>query len=84
MAVADVPDLIMLDDRLPDGDGLSTLAQLKADARTASIPVVAVTASAMTGDRERMLEAGFDGYLSKPIDSRALAGQVRSFLAGQP
>jgi CheY-like chemotaxis protein len=83
-AVAETPDLILLDDRLPDADGFDALQRLRADARTASIPVVAVTASAMSGDRERLLAAGFDGYLSKPIDSRALPTQVRSFLAGSP
>ena len=79
LAVEEPPDLILLDDRLPDSDGLSTLGMLRSDERTAPIPVVAVTASAMSGDRERLLEAGFDGYLSKPIDSRALPDQVRSF-----
>ena len=81
LASGDPPDLILLDDRLPDGDGLATLARLRADDRTAPVPVVAFTASAMTGDRERLLEAGFDGYLSKPIDSRALPAQVKSFCA---
>ncbi len=81
LAIAERPDLVLLDDRLPDSDGLTTLATLRDDPRTASVPVVAVTASAMSGDRERMLEAGFDGYLSKPIDSRALPEQVRSFCA---
>jgi two-component system, cell cycle response regulator DivK len=78
-AVEDPPDLILLDDRLPDSDGFTTLGVLRGDARTAPIPIVAVTASAMSGDRERLLEAGFDGYLSKPIDSRALPVQVREF-----
>lgn len=57
-----------MDIRLPDMDGVETLSRLRMDERTASIPVVAVTAQAMKGDRERFAEAGFDGYLSKPID----------------
>jgi two-component system, cell cycle response regulator DivK len=63
-----LPDLVLMDIRLPDIDGVEALSQLRADERTASIPVLAVTAQAMHGDRERFLAAGFDGYLSKPID----------------
>jgi two-component system, cell cycle response regulator DivK len=62
------PDLVLMDIRLPDIDGVEALSRLRADDRTASIPVLAVTAQAMQGDRERCLAAGFDGYLSKPID----------------
>jgi two-component system cell cycle response regulator DivK len=62
------PDLVLMDIRLPDIDGVEALSRLRADDRTASIPVLAVTAQAMHGDRERCLAAGFDGYLSKPID----------------
>ena len=62
------PALVFMDIRLPDMDGLEALSRLRLDKRTASIPVLAVTAQAMNGDRERFTEAGFDGYLSKPID----------------
>jgi two-component system cell cycle response regulator DivK len=62
-----LPDVILMDVRLPDMDGPAALVQLRADPRTARIPVVAVTSSAMMGDRERLLSAGFDGYLEKPI-----------------
>jgi two-component system, cell cycle response regulator DivK len=71
------PRLILLDIQLPDLDGITVLAQLRADPRTARIGVVALTAFAMRGDRERFLNAGFDGYLAKPISVTAFAGQVR-------
>jgi two-component system cell cycle response regulator DivK len=62
------PSLVLMDIRLPDMDGLEALRRLRLDERTASIPVLAITAQAMKGDRERFEEAGFDGYLSKPVD----------------
>jgi two-component system cell cycle response regulator DivK len=71
------PGLVIMDVRLPDVDGVEALARLRADARTASIPVLAVTAQAMQGDRERFLEAGFDGYLAKPVDIIELVDAVR-------
>jgi two-component system, cell cycle response regulator DivK len=74
------PELILMDIGLPDADGVSALDRLRADARTASIGVVAVTAFAMTDDRQRLLRAGFDAYLEKPIDVRAFPGQVRALL----
>jgi two-component system cell cycle response regulator DivK len=63
-----VPDLVLMDIQLPGIDGVGALGRLRADERTASIPVLALTAQAMRGDRERFLAAGFDGYISKPID----------------
>ena len=57
-----------MDVQLPGIDGAEALARLRGDARTATIPVLALTAQAMHGDRERFLAAGFDGYLSKPVD----------------
>ena len=68
LAVEHAPGLVLMDIRLPDLDGLEVLRRLRADARTASIPVVALTAQAMQGDRERFLSGGFDGYVSKPVD----------------
>jgi two-component system cell cycle response regulator DivK len=73
------PDVILMDIRLPDFDGPAALALLRADPRTTGIPIVAVTSSAMMGDRERLLAIGFDGYLEKPINVREFAGQVRAF-----
>jgi FOG: CheY-like receiver len=62
------PALVLMDIRLPDMDGVEALGRLRMGARTASIPVLAVTAQAMKGDSERFKAAGFDGYLSKPLD----------------
>jgi CheY-like chemotaxis protein len=64
----DRPDLVVMDLQMPVMDGYEAAALLKADRRLASIPLVAVTAYAMVGDRERIMAAGFDGYLTKPID----------------
>jgi two-component system cell cycle response regulator DivK len=69
-------DLVLMDIRLPDIDGVEALGRLRADERTASVPVVAVTAEAMEGDRERFLAAGFDGYLSKPVKIAELVSTV--------
>jgi two-component system cell cycle response regulator DivK len=77
MASQHAPDLVLMDIQLPDLDGVQALHQLRANARTATIPVLALTAQAMHGDRERFLAAGFDGYLSKPVDVRELVGTVR-------
>lgn len=74
------PSLILLDIRLPGLDGYAVLKRLKADPATASIPVVALTAQAMVGDREQALAAGFDEYIPKPIDTRTLADRVRALL----
>ena len=79
LAVSELPDVILLDIRLPDMDGTEAARLLKDDARTAGIPVVALTSLAMKGDREWFLSAGFDGYLEKPISVRELPEQVRSF-----
>jgi CheY-like chemotaxis protein len=74
------PALILLDIRLPLLDGYAVLERLRADAATASIPVVALTAQAMVGDREQALAAGFIDYIPKPIDTRTLAGRIRQVL----
>jgi CheY-like chemotaxis protein len=71
------PALVLMDVQLPGIDGVEALARLRQDERTASIPVLALTAQAMSGDRERFLEVGFDGYLSKPVDVAELIEAVR-------
>jgi CheY-like chemotaxis protein len=74
------PDLVLLDLKLPGIDGEQALQQLRDDDRTCRIPVVALTASVMQQDRARVLRAGFDGHLEKPISVRAFPGQVLEFL----
>jgi two-component system cell cycle response regulator DivK len=81
LAVKEPPDLVLMDLQLPGIDGVEALRRLRDSPRTADIPVVAVTAQAMKQDRERALDAGFDGYVEKPISVRAFPDQVRSFLA---
>ena len=82
LASASPPDLVLLDLQLPGIDGMEAFRRLRASPPTAGVPVVAVTALAMKDDRERVLRAGFDGYLEKPISVRELPGQVRAFLTG--
>ena len=81
LALERSPDLVLMDLQLPGMDGVEALRQLRDSPQTKHLPIVAVTAFAMREDRERALDAGFDGYLEKPISVRALPAQVRSFLA---
>lgn len=74
------PDLILMDMQLPGQDGLLLTRALKADPYTTAIPVVALTTRALEGDLERALEAGCEDCLSKPIDARMFAAQIRQFL----
>jgi two-component system cell cycle response regulator DivK len=74
------PSLILMDIHLPGIDGIEALRRLRADAATRTIPVIAVTASAMTHDRQKILAAGFDGYQSKPISVRPFLAAVREAL----
>ncbi len=78
-----MPDVILMDLQLPGIDGHAALELLRADPRTAGIPVVAVSAFAMRADRERALGSGFDGYLEKPISVRDLPDQVRRAVRGK-
>jgi two-component system cell cycle response regulator DivK len=83
LAAEHAPDLVLMDIQLPDLDGVEALRRLRGDERTAAIPVLAVTAQAMRGDRQRLLAAGFDGYVSKPVDVRELIGTVRQHCDGR-
>ncbi len=83
LAAADPPDLILMDLNLAGMSGFEATRRLKADPRLRRVPVVAVTAYAMVGDRERALEAGCDGYIPKPVDVRRLPEQVSRFLEGK-
>ncbi len=75
-------DLIVCDIHLPTLSGFDVIAQLQRDEYTKDIPVIAVTAYAMLGDKEKILSAGFRGYISKPIEATTFANQIQSFLRG--
>jgi CheY-like chemotaxis protein len=74
------PDLLLLDIGMPVLDGFAVVRKIRENPRLAALPVVAVTAYAMQGDRERILNANFDGYLSKPVNSRSLAEELDRLL----
>jgi two-component system cell cycle response regulator DivK len=74
------PDLILMDINLPEMDGYTLTSRLKAIPELKRVPIIAVTANVMKGDRERTLQAGCDGYIQKPIDVDALPQQVGRFL----
>jgi two-component system, cell cycle response regulator len=76
------PDLVLCDLQLPGIDGLEVARRLKSDPRSSKTPVVAVTAFAMVGDRDKVLAAGFDGYIAKPIDPEKFVEQAEIFLGG--
>jgi CheY-like chemotaxis protein len=79
LAAEHQPSVVLMDVRLPGMDGIEATGILKGDPKTAAIAVVALTAFAMKGDRERFLAAGFDGYLSKPIDVKTFAQEVARY-----
>jgi len=73
-------DLILMDINMPDMDGYTLTARIKATEKFSKIPIVAVTANVMRGDREKSLEAGCDGYIQKPIDIDTLPQQIERFI----
>ncbi len=73
-------DLILMDINMPDVDGYTLTSQIRSMPRYANVPIIAVTANVMRGDRERSLEAGCDGYIQKPIDIDTLSYQIERFL----
>ncbi len=82
MAVSESPDLILLDMSLPVMNGWDVAQKLKADSDTSSIPIIALTAHAMGGDREKALDAGCDEYETKPVEFKRLLEKMNKFLGG--
>ena len=80
MASEIIPDLILMDLSLPKMDGWTATGHIKANPDLTAIPVIALTAHAMVGDREKALQAGCDDYISKPIDLRELANKLQEYL----
>lgn len=82
MAQSESPDVVVMDIGLPGMDGLEATRLLKADPVLRGTPIVVTTSHAMKGDREKAFEAGCDGYITKPIDTRTFADEIGSFLPG--
>jgi len=80
MARAKMPDLILMDIQMPVMDGFEATSILKADPVTKSITIVALTAFAMQGDREKCMESGFNDYITKPLDTRAFMTKIKEYL----
>ena len=80
-ATKELPDLVLMDIQLPGIDGIEALRRIRADAKAASIPIVALTASVMANDRERFDRAGFDAFIAKPIDVKKFNEQVTQLIA---
>ncbi len=76
----EAPELVLMDIQMPGLDGFATLAQFKTMSLANTVPVIALTAHAMTGDKEHILDEGFTGYVAKPVDTRAFPSQVEAFL----
>jgi two-component system, cell cycle response regulator DivK len=81
LACEHLPRLVLMDIQLPGMDGIEALRRLRADEITRAIPVIAVTASAMDRDRQKIMAAGFDGYQSKPLDVKEFMAAVEAMLA---
>jgi len=83
LARGQAPALILMDIQLPGMDGITAMKQLKADPQTAKIPIIAITASAMTHNRTTMLAEGFDGYQTKPISLKDFLGEMERVFAAR-
>src|SRR5262249_31079169 len=81
LALDKPPALVLMDIQLPGMDGITALKQLRANPQTKSVPVIAITASTMTNNRQAMLAEGFDGYQSKPISVKDFLGELERVLA---
>ncbi len=79
-AFKETPDMILMDMQLPKLDGYEATMRIKTDEKSSKIPVIALTAYAMKGDREKTLESGCSGYIEKPIDAATLAEEVKKYL----
>ncbi len=80
LAITEKPDIILLDIQLPDIDGRQVLKRIRASAEGRNIPVITVTSYAMSGDREKLLADGCDGYIEKPIDPMSFMAQIKKIL----
>jgi CheY-like chemotaxis protein len=80
MALTRKPKAILLDIQLPEMDGYAVVAKLKKHGELEGVPIIAVTSYAMVGDRERILAAGFTGYIEKPIDPKTFVGEIRVYI----
>lgn len=80
MTLDERPDFIILDIQLPDIDGYEVLERIRSSESNGSIPIIAMTSFAMTGDKERLLAAGCNGYIEKPIDPRLVISQIKNVL----
>ena len=80
LAADQSPDLILMDIQLPGMDGITAMKRLRTDTRTAKIPIIAITASAMTHSRTTLLAEGFDGYQTKPISLKEFLGEIERVL----
>jgi two-component system cell cycle response regulator DivK len=78
-ALANPPALVLMDISMPDMDGLTATREIRRIPQIAHLPVIAVTANAMTGDREMILEAGCDGYISKPINIDTFVDEIKQY-----
>ena len=84
MALERVPDLVLMDIQLPGMNGMEALKVLRAEPKTAKVPVVAITASVMTQDRQQIMDTGFDGFIEKPINLKLFLSTVLAAIAPPP